>query len=264
MILRRFMKHVTDQNWFAVGLDVLVVITGIFLGMQVTEWNEERKEKSLSVMYQQNLLSDLINDVASLNTRIDYLSAAITYGYQAQYLLENYDGHTENPIGGVIKFFGPSNRWAYNSNQPTFDELQSSGRLDLIGDKSVRDSIITLYARRKNAKELGNYSFSYRRLIRGIVPVTMSKKIVDSCDVFSEDKNGITVGLMKLDCSIETDEKRAAIVLHKIVNHPDTEHSLNLQMSSMITHQKSLHNLLAATNKRIIVLKGLIEEVAIK
>jgi hypothetical protein len=34
------MKHVTDQNWFGVALDVLVVITGIFLGMQVTEWNE--------------------------------------------------------------------------------------------------------------------------------------------------------------------------------------------------------------------------------
>ena len=45
MILRRFMKHVTDQNWFAVWLDVIVVITGIFLGMQVTEWNEVRKEK---------------------------------------------------------------------------------------------------------------------------------------------------------------------------------------------------------------------------
>jgi hypothetical protein len=31
------MQHIQDQNWFAVGLDVLVVITGIFLGMQVTE-----------------------------------------------------------------------------------------------------------------------------------------------------------------------------------------------------------------------------------
>ena len=40
MILRRFTKHVTDQNWFAVGLDVIVVVVGIFLGMQVTEWNE--------------------------------------------------------------------------------------------------------------------------------------------------------------------------------------------------------------------------------
>jgi hypothetical protein len=39
------MKHVTDQNWFAVGLDVLVVITGIFLGMQVTEWNDNRKDR---------------------------------------------------------------------------------------------------------------------------------------------------------------------------------------------------------------------------
>jgi hypothetical protein len=43
MILRRFKQHIQVQNWFAVGLDVLVVITGIFLGMQVTEWNENRK-----------------------------------------------------------------------------------------------------------------------------------------------------------------------------------------------------------------------------
>ena len=47
MLLRRFMHHVKDQNWFAVGLDVVVVIVGIFLGMQVTEWNDARKVKSL-------------------------------------------------------------------------------------------------------------------------------------------------------------------------------------------------------------------------
>lgn len=45
MILRRYKKHVTDQNWFAVGLDVIVVIVAIFLGMQVTEWNEVRQDR---------------------------------------------------------------------------------------------------------------------------------------------------------------------------------------------------------------------------
>ena len=40
MILRRFMQHVKEQNWFAVGLDVIVVIVGIFLGMQVQQWYE--------------------------------------------------------------------------------------------------------------------------------------------------------------------------------------------------------------------------------
>ena len=54
MILRRFMQHIKGQNWFAVGLDVVVVIVGIFLGMQVTEWNEERKERI-------DLQQDLVN-----------------------------------------------------------------------------------------------------------------------------------------------------------------------------------------------------------
>ena len=33
MILRRFTKHLSEQNWFAVWLDVIVVVVGIFLGM---------------------------------------------------------------------------------------------------------------------------------------------------------------------------------------------------------------------------------------
>jgi len=45
MILRSVTKHVKDQNWFAVGLNVIIVIVGIFLGMQVTDWNDNRKAK---------------------------------------------------------------------------------------------------------------------------------------------------------------------------------------------------------------------------
>ncbi|WP_068547558.1 hypothetical protein [Thalassotalea crassostreae] len=66
MILRRFMKHVSEQNWFAVGLDVLVVVTGIFLGMQVTNWNEERKERSQEVFLLKQLETDLTESIASL------------------------------------------------------------------------------------------------------------------------------------------------------------------------------------------------------
>ncbi len=61
MILRRFMKHVTEQNWFAVGLDVIVVIVGIFLGLQVQGWYEDRSERVL----EQNYLLSLHNDVQS-------------------------------------------------------------------------------------------------------------------------------------------------------------------------------------------------------
>jgi hypothetical protein len=35
MILRSVTKHVKEQNWFAVGLDLLIVVFGVFIGPQV-------------------------------------------------------------------------------------------------------------------------------------------------------------------------------------------------------------------------------------
>jgi len=46
MLLRRITKHVTDQNWFAVFIDFLIVVVGVFIGIQVANWNAELKDKS--------------------------------------------------------------------------------------------------------------------------------------------------------------------------------------------------------------------------
>jgi hypothetical protein len=45
MTLRRITKHVKDQNWFAVGLDFLIVVFGVFMGFQVQQWNEDFSDK---------------------------------------------------------------------------------------------------------------------------------------------------------------------------------------------------------------------------
>jgi len=67
MILRRFMKHVSDQNWFAVGLDVLVVITGIFLGMQVTDWNEDRANHAKYLQALNRLEGEIADNLAIIS-----------------------------------------------------------------------------------------------------------------------------------------------------------------------------------------------------
>ena len=60
MILRRFMQHVKEQNWFAVGLDVIVVIVGIFLGMQVQQWYLEREKRVKETLYLQRLHDEVV------------------------------------------------------------------------------------------------------------------------------------------------------------------------------------------------------------
>jgi hypothetical protein len=45
MVLRRITEHVKTQNWFAVGLDFVIVVVGVFIGIQVSNWNEARGDQ---------------------------------------------------------------------------------------------------------------------------------------------------------------------------------------------------------------------------
>ena len=45
MLLRRVMEHVKTQNWFAVGIDLVIVVVGVVIGIQVANWNDDRNNK---------------------------------------------------------------------------------------------------------------------------------------------------------------------------------------------------------------------------
>ncbi len=59
MLLRRITKHVTEQNWFAVFIDFLIVVVGVFIGIQVANWNEALKAKQAERAYIERMLVDI-------------------------------------------------------------------------------------------------------------------------------------------------------------------------------------------------------------
>ena len=38
MILRRLADAIRDQSWFTVALEIMIVVIGIFIGLQVDGW----------------------------------------------------------------------------------------------------------------------------------------------------------------------------------------------------------------------------------
>ena len=46
MILRRVILHVRNQEWTAIALDFVIVVVGVFIGIQVANWNEARTERA--------------------------------------------------------------------------------------------------------------------------------------------------------------------------------------------------------------------------
>jgi hypothetical protein len=45
MIFRRIKAHVQKENWFAVGIDFVIVVVGVFLGIQIGNWNDMRSDE---------------------------------------------------------------------------------------------------------------------------------------------------------------------------------------------------------------------------
>ena len=46
MLLRRITEHIKAQNWTAVALDFVIVVIGVFMGIQVSNWNDAQSSKA--------------------------------------------------------------------------------------------------------------------------------------------------------------------------------------------------------------------------
>ncbi len=157
MILRRFTKHIKEQNWFAVGLDVIVVVVGIFLGMQVTEWNEERKEQAMESDYLIRFITDLETDLKLLDIAI-LLSESRQE--MAQFLIDA--AAEETLVHGKPVYFLKSIEQANYSYAPppsnnSYQEITYSGRLDIISNQSLRTAILEYYGLIEEGKQWNTF-----------------------------------------------------------------------------------------------------------
>jgi hypothetical protein len=59
MLLRRVIEHVREQNWTAVGIDFVIVVIGVFVGIQVANWNAARVERELVRGHLSEIAEDL-------------------------------------------------------------------------------------------------------------------------------------------------------------------------------------------------------------
>jgi|GEM_PF-1708470 len=88
MILRRLTKHVKDQNWFAVGLDFLIVVVGILIAFQITSWNEARQD---NLIYEQARTRVIEEANVNLTLAQDFILRALDYQSAARDIIQVFE-----------------------------------------------------------------------------------------------------------------------------------------------------------------------------
>jgi hypothetical protein len=67
MIIQRVAAAVKRHDWSLFLLEVLVVVVGLFIGLQVDDWNESRKDQRREQLYLALIYGELAADVAREN-----------------------------------------------------------------------------------------------------------------------------------------------------------------------------------------------------
>jgi hypothetical protein len=128
---------------YAVGEIVLVVI-GILIALQINNWNELRKNKNLEIDYLKGIKTNIADDILELEKH--FLSDTIVLNSYT-FLIRAFDAdNLESNKQDIISNVYATNRLHWFEGQDVvFDDMKSSGRFNIIQSDSIKYLIQKYY-----------------------------------------------------------------------------------------------------------------------
>lgn len=152
MLFRRISKHVKDQNWFAVALDFVIVVAGILIAFQITNWNEARSEREQERVWLTRLDADfdrIIEQGNYLNPRMKEQIPAIQ-----SVIAHIRSGSPPELKGEFFEDLSKINQvWVNMELSATYTELVATGELSKIRNETLRDKLAQ-YKRGNDADQI--------------------------------------------------------------------------------------------------------------
>jgi hypothetical protein len=143
MLLRRVIEHVKAQNWFAVGLDFVIVVVGVFIGIQVANWNEARRDRQSEQEYLDRLRQELAVILPKAQSMSVELARRAGHLDELREFLASGEGSAAMDERHCIAAGRSHIYAAIIFYPPTIKELISTGRILLIRDPAIRTAIMS-------------------------------------------------------------------------------------------------------------------------
>lgn len=141
LFLQRIGQHLREQNWFALFAEFVIVVAGVFLGLQAANWNEERQERK----DEEQILTRLQSETATLlevvrNEREDLQKRADLYTQAQGVIFTSADPRPLTP--SECNVVAASHIHRREADQlPILEELLSTGRFDRLKDEGIKGQL---------------------------------------------------------------------------------------------------------------------------
>ncbi len=237
MIFKRAVARLRAQDWVAITIELAIVIIGVFIGTQVSNWNAERLDRRQTQVMLMRLKPELHNILAIYSAARDY------YALTRRYASTAFDGWQGDPWVSdedfVIAAYQASQIYATATNNSTWATIFGADRLRTIDDPVVRDNLsFLMYA---DTRPISNQTMEtpYRVNVRRVIPVEIQDVIRAKCGDVRPPDNPQLFSLPER-CDLDISRSAAAAAAKTLRAHPELIDDLRWHVAAAASYVNNI------------------------
>jgi hypothetical protein len=179
MIFKRAIAKLRVQDWTAIGIELVIVVIGVFIAMQVSNWNEARIER-------RETREMLVELRPALQGFVDHFGAAQTYYARTErYADQAFAGWRNDPTLSdeqfVIAAYQASQIYLLGLNSTNWAAIFGGGQLRNVDNPDVRRRLGGLMTTDLGVIEQAMFT-DYRQHVREVIPDDIQSAIRARCN----------------------------------------------------------------------------------
>lgn len=241
MILRRVIKHFRNQEWTAIVIDFVIVVFGVFVGIQVSNWNQTQTDRGLGEKFTERLKADLVVEAWNYTMLIEYLADVQSNADKALAGLQGTSEISDQQL--LIAAYRATQYNAGVRQRTTYDELISTGKIGFIADKNLVNTASLIYDSRilDQVTDEGVNS-AYRVTFRKTLPVAIQDSVSQHCGdrfVATGDFNDIK-NQLNYPCTTDLSALQIEQAVNVLRDNPAILENLRLRAVNVRTQHNNL------------------------
>ena len=232
MRLRSLTKHIRDQNWFAVALDFFIVVVGILIAFQITNWNEGRAEYRKETQALIELKKELEGSIGVVRAKSHAYQQAADAGRRSLSSLARPNDCVENCWNIVVDFMHASQWQDLNVSLSAYNTMRDQGFPE---NTAIVDAVeVYIQININNSIAISDLPV-YRSLVRQIISLEAQEFYWENCWSI---KKGLETYV--LECPKGISDAEAKRLADGIIGNPNIKPHLTQWMGQVVSLSQTL------------------------
>lgn len=242
MIFKRVAAKLRAQDWTAISIEIVIVCIGVFVGNEVSNWNQARLQKDQTERLLRQLAPELRSQIAFFESAKEYYATTTKYANQALHEWSSPGRISDSQL--IIAAYQASQNYGLSMNAQSWSLAFGSDQLRNMDDSKLRRDLVYVLTADYSAVAPTALNTPYRSDVRKIIPDEMQARIRSECGdrlIYNKRIKGEYV--LPATCGLTFDVLKARQVAARLRAHRELVDELNLHLARTATYLQDTNNL---------------------